>query len=376
MGAPLARHSTSTPLPRSSVATTSRAAQFASAVAAPADDTWWLESVDDGERDSWMLSYLDILTLLLTLFVVIIAITHAELQKRATAPSTSTSALEVVTTSKDEAKKPAATPQNSVAIGFNTGADKTAPTRAVADAPAVVEDEAALVTTMVVQPNGAIAGTPLAVPTPSAETMAAPASIAGDAKTANETPFTDHGTATRDTATQDRAAADSTSTNTVDQVDATEHYQTSQDRASDDKHSLASLGETGWMQVEVGKRGVMIELGEDVLFTSASAALATHSVPALDALANVLADMPYVVWIEGHTDTSPIATAAYPSNWELSTARATAVTRYMIERGIPPQRLRAVGYGDTQPRTSNDTEDGRTHNRRVVFRVEMPSDIP
>lgn len=146
----------------------------------------------------------------------------------------------------------------------------------------------------------------------------------------------------------------------------------SPDHTIDDKHSLATLGDTGWMQVQVGERGVMIALGEDVLFTSASASLASQSVPALDALASILAEMPYTVWVEGHTDNSPIATAAFPSNWELSTARATAVTRYLVERGLAPHRLRAVGYGDTQPRSSNDTAAGRSQNRRVVFRVEMP----
>jgi flagellar motor protein MotB len=74
--------------------------------------------------------------------------------------------------------------------------------------------------------------------------------------------------------------------------------------------------------------------------------------------------------VEGHTDNVPIHTAQFPSNWELSTARAAAVVRALIAMGISPQNLRASGYADSQPKLSNDTADNRAQNRRVVLRLE------
>ena len=70
--------------------------------------------------------------------------------------------------------------------------------------------------------------------------------------------------------------------------------------------------------------------------------------------------------VEGHTDNRPIATGRYPSNWELSTARATQVVKYLIDPGgIVPSRLSAAGYGDSKPRVDNDTVENRSKNRRV-----------
>jgi chemotaxis protein MotB len=70
--------------------------------------------------------------------------------------------------------------------------------------------------------------------------------------------------------------------------------------------------------------------------------------------------------VEGHTDNTPIHTAQFPSNWELSTARATYVLQYLISNGnVPPQRLSAVGYGEYRPVASNSTPEGRGANRRV-----------
>ncbi|MGB0237439.1 MAG: OmpA/MotB family protein [Cycloclasticus sp.] len=71
--------------------------------------------------------------------------------------------------------------------------------------------------------------------------------------------------------------------------------------------------------------------------------------------------------VEGHTDNQPISTPRYLSNWELSSARATSVTRYLIGRGISPTRLSAIGYADTRPIVSNNDEVGRGKNRRVAL---------
>ena len=74
--------------------------------------------------------------------------------------------------------------------------------------------------------------------------------------------------------------------------------------------------------------------------------------------------------VAGHTDNLPINTARFPSNWELSAARAGSVIRYLIESGVDPARLRAEGYADTRPLTANDSDKSRAQNRRVELTLE------
>jgi chemotaxis protein MotB len=82
-------------------------------------------------------------------------------------------------------------------------------------------------------------------------------------------------------------------------------------------------------------------------------------------IAETLRPVGYGIRVEGHTDNTPIRTAQFPSNWELSTARATFLLQYLITAGIPAPRLSAVGYGEYRPLASNDTPQGRASNRRV-----------
>lgn len=78
--------------------------------------------------------------------------------------------------------------------------------------------------------------------------------------------------------------------------------------------------------------------------------------------------------VEGHTDNVPIATTQFASNWELSTARATNVVKYLVQKhGIPPERIAAIGYGEHKPIVPNDTDENRAKNRRVVFLIKMGS---
>ncbi|WP_404404377.1 flagellar motor protein MotS [Jeotgalibacillus malaysiensis] len=113
-------------------------------------------------------------------------------------------------------------------------------------------------------------------------------------------------------------------------------------------------------------RGVVITLQEQVLFDSGRAELLTEAEPVLQEVGNLLEDIPNFVRIEGHTDNRPIQTAVYPSNWELSGARASSVVRYMQERyEISSERFAAVGYGDTRPVAENDSPKGWAMNRRV-----------
>jgi chemotaxis protein MotB len=121
--------------------------------------------------------------------------------------------------------------------------------------------------------------------------------------------------------------------------------------------------------VTVKKSPYWIELriNSELLFLSGSAQLSKSSLPVLKKVAEVLRSLPNQINVEGHTDNLPIDTAKFPSNWELSSARATTVVREFVSNGIAPPRLSAIGYGEFHPIADNRTEAGRFKNRRVVL---------
>ncbi len=129
------------------------------------------------------------------------------------------------------------------------------------------------------------------------------------------------------------------------------------------------------IEVVVGSSDVSLEISDSILFAPASAALSATGTGLLDELAGLLQTLPYALSVEGHSDNVPIQTARYPSNWELSSARAAAVTRALIEKGIAPERIRAIGYGDTRPRDDNGSTAGRARNRRVTFVLQLAGDL-
>jgi chemotaxis protein MotB len=112
-----------------------------------------------------------------------------------------------------------------------------------------------------------------------------------------------------------------------------------------------------------------IEINADILFPSGSGDFTTAAEPVLDKLAEVLKPFPNPIRVEGHTDDRPIKTAQFPSNWELSAARAASVVHQFTRQGVDPLRLEIVGFGQFHPRQSNDTNEGRNANRRVVILV-------
>ena len=112
-----------------------------------------------------------------------------------------------------------------------------------------------------------------------------------------------------------------------------------------------------------------IEINTDILFPSGSGAFAAQAEPVLDKLGEVLKPFPNPIRVEGHTDDRPIRTSAFPSNWELSAARAASVVHQFTKQGIDPLRLEIVGFGEFHPRQPNDTSEGRNANRRVVVLV-------
>jgi len=122
-------------------------------------------------------------------------------------------------------------------------------------------------------------------------------------------------------------------------------------------------------QVTVTREGLWLEVNirSDVLFASGSASLSMPARDAIDQLATVLRELPNELRIEGHTDTQPIASALFPSNWELSGARAASVIRLLEGRGVDPRRMAAIGFGDKRPVADNATPAGRSTNRRVML---------
>ncbi len=119
-------------------------------------------------------------------------------------------------------------------------------------------------------------------------------------------------------------------------------------------------------KLEINERGLVIRLTGRALFDFGKANIRKDAIPILNEVIKALKKVPNQVAVEGHTDNIPIHTKEFPSNWELSVARATRVVRYFIEVGkISPKRLRAAGYGEYRPLYPNDTPEHRALNRRV-----------
>lgn len=127
------------------------------------------------------------------------------------------------------------------------------------------------------------------------------------------------------------------------------------------------------MEEEVG---VTVRVDGKLLFPSGEAEFRPGAEAVLDRVANLLQKYTFDLYILGHTDSVPIQTPRFPSNWELSSARAAAALRYMVKHRIDPQRLVAVGFADSRPIASNDTYEGRSRNRRVEFLFKSPDTLP
>ena len=127
---------------------------------------------------------------------------------------------------------------------------------------------------------------------------------------------------------------------------------------------------------KVSKRGVILQLQGDLLFASGEAAISPSALPVLDALSAYVASQSRFVDVIGHTDDVPISTAIYPSNWELSAARAGQAVRYLSEKGVRAFRMRAIGQAHTVPVSENSTTEGRANNRRVEFVFVAELEVP
>ncbi|PKM81946.1 MAG: hypothetical protein CVU88_03605 [Firmicutes bacterium HGW-Firmicutes-13] len=129
---------------------------------------------------------------------------------------------------------------------------------------------------------------------------------------------------------------------------------------------LQEVGLDNDIKIRYEDRGIVLEMREAVLFDSGRADLKGESLELLEHINLVLEKLPNKILVEGHTDNVPINQPMFPSNWELSVLRATKVVRYLTEmKGLAPERFVASGYGEHNPIDTNETPEGRAHNRRV-----------
>ena len=127
-----------------------------------------------------------------------------------------------------------------------------------------------------------------------------------------------------------------------------------------DEDLVAIRRDSLWLEIEIKTR---------LLFESGSARPAKSARPVLQQLAGYFSLVPNAIQVEGYTDDEPISTPLFPSNWELSSARAAAVVRLMVEFGVQPDRMASVGYAEFRPIADNRSPDGRQRNRRVVIKL-------
>jgi chemotaxis protein MotB len=126
------------------------------------------------------------------------------------------------------------------------------------------------------------------------------------------------------------------------------------------------INRQGEIKTEITERGLVVHIMDAALFKDASANLEPRAIEILDLIAAKVQNIPNHVRVEGHTDDRPINNVRFPSNWELSSARATEVVRFLTQsHGIPPDRVSALGYGEYRPVRPNNSIENRAQNRRV-----------
>lgn len=132
------------------------------------------------------------------------------------------------------------------------------------------------------------------------------------------------------------------------------------------ENRFKGLNKVRGVETEITERGLVIHIMESLLFKSGSAELQSSAIDVLDQIADAVRFIPNHIRVEGHTDDQTITTSLFQSNWELSTARATAVVRYYMDGlGIGAHRLSALGYGAYRPIRVNNSIENRAANRRV-----------
>jgi chemotaxis protein MotB len=139
---------------------------------------------------------------------------------------------------------------------------------------------------------------------------------------------------------------------------------------------VRKLGLKSEVRVESGQNEILISLKDTVPFASGRADLRQKAIPIIEKVAGIaLSQGTLQLEIRGHTDDRPISTAEFPSNWELSGARASRVARYLVEKGVHPSRIAVQGYANQRPRLSNANAESRRANRRVEIRLYQNAEL-
>lgn len=137
--------------------------------------------------------------------------------------------------------------------------------------------------------------------------------------------------------------------------------------------AMAALIRQHLVNINLTKRGVVVDISARTLFDTGEATLHPGSLGVLRAVAEVLGKEDFPIEVEGHTDDTPIATEQFPSNWELSSVRASSVARILIANGIPEERLAVVGLASNHPLAPNNNPENRSKNRRVTITIASPN---
>jgi len=280
-------------------------------------------AVEHENEERWLLTYADMLTLLFALFMVLFSISSVNISK-----------YQVLQQSLKAAFSGSILPGGRAIL--QSGSESTsAHTPATAEVPSIV---------------------PL-VPTPTSRSS----SSTGSANTAAQ-PMT----------SADLQAALNSMSASIAEQDTFEKLKEQMD-AYAKAHGFGNK-----VQTIVERRGLVVRvLTDNLLFDSGSATLQTGADQLLHEVAQLLnLDKSHPITVEGHTDNQPIHNAQFPSNWELSTARATNVVRFLITQGVSAYRLGAVGYADLHPIASNATAGGRAQNRRVEIVLMRLNPVP
>ena len=127
-----------------------------------------------------------------------------------------------------------------------------------------------------------------------------------------------------------------------------------------------SMVESGKLKIKIVDNKMLVEMASAILFPSGKAKLSEEGAEALTEVAGILSTITERNFqVAGHTDNVPIKNRRFKSNWDLSSARAIAVVKHLVENGVPAKNVSGAGYADTQPAASNDAEEGRAQNRRI-----------
>lgn len=263
--------------------------------------------LEEGEGEAWMMSYLDVMTLLIAFFVLLLAMSEPKTEEMPR-PETESGGLD------DGNAQAGNTPTNAQQVENSTTASG----------------------------DGLLDGSRSLLP--------ASNSVVERFSPAQENPEEISANSSEQTMNGARSEA--------------EHSGGLNQELADIASTLSTIAELG-IDASPGTQELTLRIDDNLLFFIGNAELRYAGMMLLKELTPILADFSGQVSIEGHTDDLPISTAQFPSNWELSSARALAVLRFLDDDGLEPEQMRAVAYADSQPLAPNEDSASRATNRRV-----------